>query len=92
MALQGEQGVIPAHAHAIIRHADQAAPARPDLHSNLLSAGIQRILNEFLHHTGGPLHHLAGGDLVGDLFGKKVDPIHRPETCWLRAWTSSISR
>ena len=24
----------------------------------------------------GPLHHFAGGDLVGDLFGKEPDAIH----------------
>ncbi len=48
----------------IVAHPDQLGAARLDIHVDAGRAGIQRILHQFFHHRGGPLNHLAGGDLV----------------------------
>ena len=41
----------------------------PLLHLDLDLGGarVQGVLQQLLHHRGGPLHHLAGGDLVDQL-------------------------
>ena len=38
--------------------------------------GVEGIFDQLLHDAGGALDHFAGGDLVGDLFGKKADAVH----------------
>jgi hypothetical protein len=76
MAFEREQRVVAAHARAVVGHADEAASARADFHGDFLRPGVQGIFHQLLHDAGGPLHHFAGGDLVGNLFGKKVDAIH----------------
>ena len=68
MPFQAKQRVIAAHAGAVIGHPDQAASAGLDLNANIAGAGVQGVLNEFFHDTGGTLNHFAGGDLVGHLF------------------------
>ncbi|MBN1457903.1 MAG: hypothetical protein JXA57_00110, partial [Armatimonadetes bacterium] len=40
--------------------------ALPDLDLDPTSASIERILDQFLHHRGGPFNDLAGGDLAGN--------------------------
>ena len=75
MAFEAKQRVVAAHAGAVIGHADEAAPAGLDFHRDARRPGVERIFNQFLHDTGRPLNHLAGGDLVGDLLGKQPDYI-----------------
>ena len=70
MPLEAEQRIVPAHPGAVVGYANQAAPARPDFNGDFLGLGIQGVFHEFLHDAGRPLHHFAGGDLVGDLLGK----------------------
>jgi hypothetical protein len=31
-----------------------------------VAPGVQRVFEQFLHHRSRTLHHLAGGDLVGN--------------------------
>jgi hypothetical protein len=31
--------------------------------------GVDGVLDQFLDHAGGPLHHLAGGNAVDQVFG-----------------------
>ena len=76
MAFEREQRVVAAHAPAVVGHADQAASARADFHDDFLRLGVERIFDEFLDDAGRPFHHFAGGDLVGDLFGKEPDAVH----------------
>jgi hypothetical protein len=76
MALQAEQGVIAAHAVAIVRHPDERAPAGTDLDRDAMGVGIEGILDEFLHDRGRALDDLAGGDLVGDVVGEESDTVH----------------
>jgi hypothetical protein len=51
-------------------------PARLDLDADAAGAGVQGVLQQFLDHRGRPVHHLAGGDLVGNLVGKYADAAH----------------
>ena len=67
VAFQAEQGVVPAHAQAVIGHADEAAAAGVDFHGQARGTGVEGILDQFLDDAGGPFHHFARGDLVGDL-------------------------
>ena len=78
MALEGQHGVVAAHAVAVVAHADELAPARLDLDADARGTGVQRVLQQLLHHGGGALHHLAGGDLVCDLGGEYTDAAHNP--------------
>ena len=77
MALKGQQRVVAVHALAVVADADQLAPARLHLDANAVRACVQRIFQQLLHHGSGPVHHLAGGDLVGDLVGKNADAAHK---------------
>ena len=79
MAFQAEQGVIAAHAGAVVSHADEAASAGLDFQGHARGLRVERVFDEFLHDTRGALNHLAGGDLVGDLLGKQVDAVHLGE-------------
>jgi hypothetical protein len=76
MALEAEQGVIAIHPDAIVDHAQigAAAPANGDL--DLRGAGIERILDQFLHHARWPLDDFARCHLAGDVFGQKGDAGH----------------
>jgi hypothetical protein len=76
VALEGQQGVVAVHAVAVVGDADQPAPARLDLDADAAGAGVQGVLQQFFHHRGRPVHHLAGGDLVGNLVGKNADAAH----------------
>ena len=48
-------------------HGDQRAAGLLELDGDVARAGVERVLDQLLDHRGGPLDHLAGGDLVGDL-------------------------
>ena len=77
MALEGQQGVVAVHSLAVIGDADQLSSAAFYLDANAHGSRVQRVLKEFLDHGGGPVHHFAGGDLVGYLIGKNADLAHK---------------
>ena len=70
---QGQGQLLRRDAAAIVLHGDAAhSPGRePD--RDLGGAGIQRVVHQFAHHRGGPLHHLARGDLAHQLVGQFQD-------------------
>jgi hypothetical protein len=76
VAFERKQRIVAAHAGTVVGHANQAASARADFDGDFLRAGIERIFHQLLHNARGPLDHFAGGDLVGDLFGKQLDAVH----------------
>ena len=51
-------------------------PPALDLDAQFGRAGVERVLQQFLDDGRGALHHLAGGDLVGDLVRKDADAAH----------------
>ncbi len=64
------------HSLPVIDDADQALPAALDGDFHAIRARIQGVLKQLLHHRRGPLHHLAGGDFVGNGFGEDANDGH----------------
>jgi hypothetical protein len=78
VAFEAEQRVVAAHARPVVGHAHEAAAAGLDFDGDARRLRIERVFDQFLHDAGGALDHFAGGDLVGNLFGKQADAVHRP--------------
>jgi len=72
--LQGKKGVLAGHPAAVVGHPDEPLSPGLDLHRHLARACVEGVLHELLHHRGGAFHHLAGGNLVGQVFGENLDP------------------
>ncbi len=79
MAFQAEQAVIAAHARSIVDHSNQAASASLDFHRDARGSGIERVLDQLLHHACRPFDDLTGGDLIGHLLGQKLYSVHALE-------------
>ena len=60
-------------AGAVVTHLDQVQAAARGHHLDALRAGIERVLDQLLHHARRALDHLAGGDLVDHRLGKLAD-------------------
>ena len=73
VALDREREIVARHAGAVIADADQPAAAAVGQNLDARCAGIERVLDQFLHDARRPLHHLARGDAVDDAFGKLAD-------------------
>ena len=73
MSLHRQHQVGFIHADAVVLDPDQALPASSsgDLHP--AGAGIDGVLDQLLDHARRPLHHLAGGDAIDQVFGKLAD-------------------
>jgi len=52
------------HPRAVVRDRNQGRAPIPDFDPNRGRSGIETVLDQFLHHRGGTLDDLAGGDLV----------------------------
>ena len=78
MALKGQQGIVAHHAAAVVGDANELAPPALDRDHDAARAGVERILQQLLHHRCRPIDDLAGGDLVGHLVGEYVDAAHFP--------------
>ena len=67
MALERKERVVARHAAAVVRHAQESAPARFDINLDAPRARINRILHQFFRHRRGALHHFARGDLIDEM-------------------------
>ena len=76
MALEGQQGIVPVHAVTVVAYADKAAAAGFDLDADSVCAGVEGVLQQLLDDGRRALDDLAGGDLVGHLFGQQTDAVH----------------
>ena len=76
VALEGQHGIVAHHAASVVGDLDQLLAARLDLNANARGTGVQRVLQQLLHHRRGTLNHLAGGDLVGNSLGEDVNLAH----------------
>src|ERR1700732_2086206 len=76
MALERQHGVIAHHAAAVVGDLDQLLPARFDADLDSRCPGVERVLEHFLYYGSRTLHHLAGGDLVGNGLREYVDAAH----------------
>ena len=75
--LERQQRIVMIHPAAIIDHANHALPAGFHFDSDRLRPGIQRILQQFLHHRGGPLDNLPSSNFIRHIFSKDADAAHR---------------
>jgi hypothetical protein len=71
VAFEAEQGVVAIHADAIVGHANEAASSGLHLDADARGLGVEGVFDQFLDHTGRPLDHFAGRDLVRDVFGRR---------------------
>src|SRR6185312_2062266 len=77
VALKGEQRVITHHATAIVDYLKKLLAAAFDLNPNPSGAGVNGVFQQLFQNRCRTLHHLSGGDFVGYVFGKNVDPAHK---------------
>ncbi len=75
MTLDGERGIRAGHAASVIAHPDRRAPALGDGDFDARRAGVECILDEFLHDGRRTLDHFARGDLVGDRSREDCDSV-----------------
>ena len=73
VALDREREVRARHPGAVVGDADEPPPAAVGHDLDAPRAGIERVLDQFLHDARRALDHLAGGDAVDDGFGELAD-------------------
>ena len=67
MALEREAHLVRRHPAAVVGDLDQLEPAGVKPDGDLVRAGVERILDQFLERARRPLDHLAGGDAIDEL-------------------------
>ena len=77
VAEEGGAGVLGCHAAAVIRHPQKGHAPVPDFHGDLGGTGIHGVLQQLLDHAGGPLHHLTGGNQIGNMGRQLNDGRHK---------------
>ena len=70
---QRQRQLVAGDAAAVILDHDAAHPARGKPHDDLGGARVQRVIDQFAHHGGWPLDHLAGRDLADQLVRQFAD-------------------
>src|SRR5262245_28393719 len=73
VSLHGEGQVGCAHALAVVADANEGKPTGGGHHLDLPRAGVERVLHEFLGHTGGAFDHLTGRNAVDRLGAQLAD-------------------
>ena len=61
------------HALAVVGNPDEPPPAAIGEHVDAAGAGVERVLDQLLHHARRTFHHFAGGDAVDNRLGKLAD-------------------
>lgn len=77
VAFEREEGVVAAHAPAVVGDSDEASAAGGDFDGDAGGVGVDGVFDEFLDDGGWALDHFTGCDLVGDLLGEELDAVHR---------------
>src|SRR5207253_7030304 len=70
---EGHREFIGGDTAAVVAHPNEAGATALHVDLDAPRAGIQTVLDELLDDGGGPLDHLAGGDLIDELAGKNAD-------------------
>ena len=63
-------------AAAVVRHPDEAHAPPADFHHHGGAVGVHGVFHQLLHHAGGALHHLPGGNEVRHVGGQLLDFRH----------------
>ncbi|MNC86920.1 hypothetical protein D3C83_26070 [compost metagenome] len=74
MALQREQRLIARHPDPVVTHANALAAAVLGEHIDGDRAGVERVLDQLLHHRRRPFDHFTRRDLIGDRARQNRDP------------------
>ena len=69
--LDRQPRVLRLHPLAVVLDADQLLAAELDRDGDAARAGVERVLDQLLDDRGRPLDDLAGGDLVGEVGGRR---------------------
>ncbi len=64
MAFDGQRKVVRLHPASVVADPDEAEAAARRRDFDTPRAGIDRVLDQLLHHARRALHHLARGDAV----------------------------
>jgi hypothetical protein len=81
ISLETHEGVVAIHSAAIVGDPDERDPTALDQDLDVGGAGIDAVLDEFLHHGGGAFDHFTSGDLAGEGFGEESDFSHDLRLC-----------
>ena len=65
---------------AVVGDADALDAAAGEVDVDLRRAGVERVLQQLLQRRSRPLDDLAGGDLVDQVIGQRVDRAHGRRT------------
>ncbi len=76
VARECQRQVLRVHAAAIVRDLELLDAALHQADADLGGAGIEAVLQQFLHHRGRALHHFAGGDLADQGVWKEANRGH----------------
>ena len=76
MARQGQRQLVAGDAAAVVGDLEQLGAAGGQLHLDGARAGVEAVLQQLLERGGGPLDHLASGDLVDEQVGEWTDGGH----------------
>ena len=68
VALDREREIGRRHARTVVGDAHERLAAGRRHNLDARGAGVKRVLDQFLHHRGRSLDHLAGGDAIDDRF------------------------
>ncbi len=73
VALERQRQFIDGNALAVVFDDSAAHAAAGQAHGDLAGAGIERVVDQFAHHRGRALDHLAGRDLADQFVGQFAD-------------------
>ena len=76
MTLDRKPRVLRIHPLAVVFDPQQFLPAELDRHRDPRRAGVERVLDQLLDHRGRTLDDFAGGDLIGEVERKAMNPCH----------------
>jgi len=76
MPLQRKQCVIAVHAAAVIDHANQRNSTATNDDIDVAGAGVETVLNQFLHDRCRTFYYFASRHLAGQGLRKQSDPAH----------------
>ena len=80
VARQTQARILAPHSAAIVAHANQPASALEQIDFDSARTRVKGVLNQFLHHGGGPLDHLARCNLVRERRREHMDSRHGPRS------------
>ena len=69
VAQEGRAGILCGHAATVVRHPQEGHAPVPDLHGDLGGPGVHGVFQQLLGNGCRPLHHLTGGDQIGNMGG-----------------------